>query len=744
MKKQFSLTRAALSTGGCAESKFLSVSLLAWLILVLLPGLVVHAAGPPLLTSIVVIPTNVSLTVGQTRLFVAIGKDQYNNDYPISNALWTTSGGGTLAPGGISCAYLPTETGKHLIQCEEDGTSVKGAATITTRATKITAITLDPPTVSFQGHTTTVYSLQYCDNLRMAAWSNVPESNSKRGSNRPMSLSASNTPPAQARFFRLISCSDSSSSSKWTLFVNGTIYIDADRSVSNLLVRDGVVVGIDVNPDNYRHAELVDLNGAVAYPGFNDSHVHLISMAVAGSILVPTGGETNPTKIAAIVGARCQEVAKGTPVMAHGFVLQDYDKDWGIEDLESLDAATGPDCPVMIADQLGHSYIVNSAAMRLSKLDASTPDPPGGKIVKHNGQPTGMLRETAGAIVGNIAIFPRVQDIAVKPWATALMKKWASMGYTSIVELMGGPMGRTMRTELCRELEYEDSLALRIYYAYTFFSLDDIEGYRSAGMDTELVHFSGLKLFVDGAAGQGGAWTSWTNTQGNQGLNAVTTDDAYGEKYNIFRILEKSEELDLDMHYHVGGDKAIEAVLSAIEAVKATNGHLRGRHTLYHLGLITDDQIARMKELGSSVIAGVQPSLHWEFQRQQTEYYYGEHAKGSYPYKKMRDAGITLAFSTDFASNTEKLCWPTEIMRVALTGGGNPNNQPLTMRDMIEGFTVGGFGTTREADAGKLHIGYKADIVVYEKDLYLVPPEELSQDNPRVLSTWVGGRRITP
>ena len=119
----------------------------------------------------------------------------------------------------------------------------------------------------------------------------------------------------------------------------------------------------------------------------------------------------------------------------------------------------------MIADQLGHSYIVNSAAMRLSKLDASTPDPPGGKIVKHNGQPTGMLRETAGAIVGNIAIFPRVQDIAVKPWATALMKKWASMGYTSIVELMGGPMGRTMRTELCRELEYEDSLALRIYYA---------------------------------------------------------------------------------------------------------------------------------------------------------------------------------------------------------------------------------------------------------------------------------------
>jgi predicted amidohydrolase YtcJ len=537
------------------------------------------------------------------------------------------------------------------------------------------------------------------------------------------------------------SCSGSSSSSKWTLFVNGSIYIDADRKVSNLLVRDGVVVGADINPDEYQNAEIVDLKGAAVYPGFNDSHVHLISMAVAGSILVPIGKETDPAKIAKIVGGRCKEVATGTPVMAHGFVLQDYDNDWKLDDLKNLDNETGEDCPAMIADQLGHSYIVNTAAMRLSGLNASTPDPPGGKIVKQNGKPTGMLRETAGAIVGNIAIFPRVQDSAVKPLATSLMKQWAGMGYTSIVELMGGPMGRTMRPEVCKELEREGSLPLRINYAYTFFSLDDI-AYRDAGHDTELVRFSGLKLFVDGAAGQGGAWTRWPNTLGNHGLYAVAPDDSYGERYNIFRILEKSEELGLDMHYHVGGDKAIDAVLSAIEAVKTKKGYLRGRHTLYHLGLITDDQITRMKNLGSSVIAGVQPSLHWEAQRQQTEYYYGDHAKGSYPYKKMRDAGITLAFSTDYASNTEALSWPTEIMRVALTGGGNPDNPPLTMRDMIEGFTVGGYATTREANAGRLHIGYNADIVVYEKDLYLVPPAELSKDNPRVLSTWIGGRRV--
>lgn len=540
------------------------------------------------------------------------------------------------------------------------------------------------------------------------------------------------------------SCSSSSENSKWTLFVNGRIYIDADTKVENLLVKDGIVVGYDVNPQKYQNAEIIDLNGAAAYPGFIDSHVHLVSMAVAGSILVPTGGETDPTKIADIVGGRCKDVPKGTPVMAHGFVLQNYDTDWGLKDLEKLDAATGPDCPVMIADQLGHSYIVNTAAMHLSGVDGATADPPGGKIVKHDGKPTGMLRETAGAIVGNIAIFPLVQDTQVKPYALGLMKKWAAMGYTSVLDLMGGPMGRTMKTELCRDLESEGSLPLRVYYAYTFFNLDDIEDFRTAGEDTEFVRFSGLKLFVDGAAGQGGAWTSWANTLGDHGLNAVATDDSYGEKYNLFRMLQKSEELGLDMHYHVGGDAGIDAVLTAIEAVKAKNGSLKGTHTLYHLGLITDDQIMRMKKLGSHVIAGVQPSLHWEFQRPQTEYYYGNYAKGSYPYSKIKDAGITLAFSTDYASNLENLSWPTEIMRVALTGAGNPDNQPLTMRDMIEGFTVGGFATTPETKLGKLHVGYKADLVVYEKDLYLIPPEELSKDNPRVLSTWIGGQKISP
>ncbi|MFB1486566.1 MULTISPECIES: amidohydrolase [unclassified Thiocapsa] len=528
-----------------------------------------------------------------------------------------------------------------------------------------------------------------------------------------------------------------------TLFINGAIYIDSDHRVDNLLIRDGIVAGINVNPARHLDAQQIDLAGAAVYPGFNDSHVHLITMAVAGSILVPTPGEEDPLRIAELVGTQCEKQEPGTPVMGHGFKLEDFGA-WSLGDLAEIDALTGDQCPVMIADQLGHSYIVNSVAMRMSGLGDDTSDPPGGVIVRENGKATGMLRETAGAIVGNAAIFPGVSDDRVKPYAVGLLNQWAKMGYTSIVDLMGGPMGRTMEAELCRELDLEGLLPLRINYAYTFFSLDDMMDFRQTEQSSPMVRFAGLKLFVDGAAGQGGAWTSWKNTQGNHGLHAIWINDKrYGKQYNIYRILEESEKHGLDMHYHVGGDLAINAVLSAIEAVQKKSGRLRGKHTLYHLGLITDKQIARMSALGESVIAGVQPSLHWEFQKEETAFYYGEHARGSYPYRKLRDAGVTLAFSTDYASNIPDLCWPTEIMRIALTGAGEPEaNPPLTMRDLIEGFTVGGYATTRETRIGKLYPGYKADIVIYEKDLYEVAPENLSKDYPRVLATWVGGRQV--
>ncbi len=197
------------------------------------------------------------------------------------------------------------------------------------------------------------------------------------------------------------------------------------------------------------------------------------------------------------------------------------------------------------------------------------------------------------------------------------------------------------------------------------------------------------------------------------------------------------------LHYHVGGDRSIEVVLRAIEKVKETRGRVASVHTLYHLGFLTDGQIGRMKALRDSIVLGVQPSLHGEYSREITPRYYGGHAAGTYPYRKILDAGLKVALSTDFASNLMSLSWPTVIARIALTGAGDPAaNPPLTLPEVVEGFTTSGFATTRRKDVGVLDPGWQADIVVFEKDLGSVPPASLGTASPRVLATYVSGRRM--
>ena len=55
-----------------------------------------------------------------------------------------------------------------------------------------------------------------------------------------------------------------------------------------------------------------------------------------------------------------------------------------------------PDTPVFLSRYDGHMGVANSAALRLAGITASTPDPPGGTIVRDaQGNPTGALKDAA-------------------------------------------------------------------------------------------------------------------------------------------------------------------------------------------------------------------------------------------------------------------------------------------------------------------------------------------------------------
>jgi predicted amidohydrolase YtcJ len=330
----------------------------------------------------------------------------------------------------------------------------------------------------------------------------------------------------------------------------------------------------------------------------------------------------------------------------------------------------------------------------------------------------------------------------IKTGTLLMLNRWASFGYTGAVDLMGGPGVRFMRPELFYEMETEGTLPLRINYCYTIFNLSDVDdAAKYRGNDTDMVRFLGCKIFEDGAFAGGQAWTSWQNLQGNHGLQEIYTNDTGGPEKNLTRIVERVEEYGMNMHYHVQGDLAIDAVLDALDKVVAEKGKLTGVHTLIHLGFPNDEQIERIKKFGSNVAMTVQPAF-W-YVEDDTAYYYGKNNALAYPIKKLIDSGILVGISTDFSVSPPEYSPATMVIGVAVTGGGDTKTHlPLSVKEVVHGFTIGSAATTSRNDTGVLYPGYKADIVVYDQDLYSVPLDKFSKDDPKVLATYVGGRQV--
>jgi predicted amidohydrolase YtcJ len=523
------------------------------------------------------------------------------------------------------------------------------------------------------------------------------------------------------------------------LFTNGSIYIDEEKKVDNLLVINGVVKAINVSAEQHKDASIIDLNGSAAYPGFIDSHVHLMETGYFFYVGANLIGCNDSNSIAKVLADKVKSMPKNGTILGAGFSLQDYDN-WSLEDLAKIDKVTG-NRPAFLGDKLGHNAVINTAAMNSIGLTPATNVPIGGKMGVEDGRLTGMLRESAMTLPWN-KMFAMFDGEDIKKGTRLMLKHWASIGYTGALDLMGATGVRFMRPELFHEMEKGGTLPLRINYCYTIFNLSDVDdAAKYGGNDTDMVRFLGCKIFVDGAFAGGQAWTSWQNLQGNHGIQEIYTNDTGGPEKNLTRIVEKVEEYGMNMHYHVQGDLAIEAVLDALDKVVAEKGKLTGVHTLIHMGFPNDEQIERIKKFDSHVATTVQPAF-WSVE-DDTAYYYGKHNAQAYPIKKLIDSGIPVGISTDFSVSPPEYSPATMVISVAVTGGGDPKmHLPLSVREVVHGFTIGSTATTSRNDTGVLYPGYNADIVVYDQDLYSVPLDKFSKDNPKVLATYIGGRQV--
>jgi len=494
------------------------------------------------------------------------------------------------------------------------------------------------------------------------------------------------------------------------LLLNGRILTLSRRPARALaLLRDRIIgVGEDCELEPLRgpRTRVIDLQGRLALPGFTDSHVHLGALAKRLSQIRLESAATLAQALR-LVAARARRQPPGTWIVGAGF-----DKNrWGdaFPTRADLDGAA-PKHPVALRSRDGHTLWVNTLALTTCGISARTPDPSGGLIARdERGRPTGILHETATALIPNLRGFD--EPPAAAEALVAAQRVLLRQGVTSVHLMEETPI-----FEVLQGLRADGNLLLR---STVYRHADALDGMVAAGLASgfgdEWLRVGGLKLLLDGALGSQTAWMfrPYDNAPAaGCGVPVVPVGALAG-------IVERAARARIACAIHAIGDRANAEVLDVLEKARDVPTPLPQR--VEHAQLLRRNDIPRFARLGA--IASMQP-CHLLGDIDTAERYWGRRSRWAYPVRSLLSSGATLAFGSDAPVETTDplkgiyaaVCRQTLDGRPA--SGWYRKEEGVSVLDALRAYTLGPAAATGESHLkGRLAPGYLADIVVLSQDI---------------------------
>jgi predicted amidohydrolase YtcJ len=473
--------------------------------------------------------------------------------------------------------------------------------------------------------------------------------------------------------------------------------------------------------------------------GFNDAHLHL-SGAGLQKLNVDLVGVKSLEEMRERVRARVENAVPGEWILGGGW----DETMWPVKvtptrwDLDEVSNGH----PVFLDRVDGHIAVGNTRALQLASITLASRDPEGGQIDRDtNGQPTGILRETAQQAV--LVVIPKPSHDRRRRGIELALADLAEHGVTSAQDYSSWD-----DFTIYEELEKEGKLTARISEWLPFDEpVKDLIKKRDSHPQSDLLLHTGmLKGFMDGSLGSHTAamLEPYADDPKNSGLpqyevenlNAMTTE----------RVLA-----GFQIGFHAIGDKGIQMALDAFaeaekaakeQKIKAANGGDDYRLRVEHAQVTTFAQIARFKEL--KVIASMQPSHVLTDMRWAQDRLGPKRAATSYAWAAFLNKGVTLAFGTDCPVEPVS---PFRGLYAAILRKSEDGKkeyfpeQKITIEQALTAYTTGSaFAEFEEKEKGKLIAGMLADFVVLDRDPTASSPEKLLAT--KVLRTVVGGKTV--
>ncbi|MEU3029770.1 amidohydrolase [Streptomyces incarnatus] len=478
---------------------------------------------------------------------------------------------------------------------------------------------------------------------------------------------------------------------------------------------------------------VLDLRGAVVVPGLTDGHLHPVSGAER-TMGVDLSGCRDLTAVRDALAGAARELPPG------GWL-----RGWGLDPNAFGTAPVGHAALAPVLDGVpalldlfdGHSLLASERALELAGIDGPRTFAQGSEIVcDAEGRPTGLLLEDAACELAEAAA-PKPTEAQIRARTAEVLGAMAAAGLT------GGHAMDGTGLDVYAALEAEDALPLRLrVHPWCRPETDDdaLAGLiRLQGSGGALWRVAGVKLFMDGTIDNGTAW--------------LEDPDRHGESARAFwpeprrytQVITALHRAGVPTATHAIGDAAVRHVLDSVE--KAQAGRPGGpRHRVEHIETVPDDTVRRFAPLG--VAASMQPTHCCEFTRADHTDNWSrrlgeERAARAFRCRDLWAAGARVVLGSDWPIAPYP---PLQVMAGArhrrpadLSLPPHGPEQALTGLQALRAMTVNAaWAAGEEEHAGRLALGYRADLTVLAEDPLAVADTELAE--VPVVLTVVEGR----
>jgi predicted amidohydrolase YtcJ len=481
---------------------------------------------------------------------------------------------------------------------------------------------------------------------------------------------------------------------------------------------------------------VIDAEGATLVPGLQDSHGHFINLGASLQVL-PLRGTTSYDQIVDMVRARAASARPGEWILGRSWDQNDWPvKDWPHH--AQLTAAA-PNNPVYLTRVDGHAALVNKAALDAAGVTSSTPDPPGGRIIRDlTGEPAGVLIDGAQQLVGDK--IPPVSPEQLDEQILLADAEARTLGLTMVHDAGATPDD----VAAYKRLIDAGTLKTRLYVMLRG-PLAMLEPEFKKG---PLINYGGhrlsvraIKIGADGALGSRGAalLEPYNDESSTSGLMTTPVDEIYAQTLAASRA-------GFQTCIHAIGDRGNRVAMDVFERVQAeVSGARNLRMRNEHAQILDAAEIPRFAQL--NVIASMQAThatsdMPWVAARIGAE----RAQEGAYVWQRLIHSGVVLANGSDFPVEEPNpmLGFYASITRQDPSGqppGGWMPDERLSRDEMLKSFTWNGaYAAHSEKDLGSLEVGKLADMVLLDKDVMTVDPKEILTTHPLV--TIIGGEIV--